>query len=93
MNNEFFAGLSEIRLPLNKIYLDPNNPRFTAGGKAPIEDSDIDDENVQEDTMRKMLLGPYAIGPLKDSIQTNGFIYIDRIVVRRFKPDKYVSSQ
>lgn len=81
--------LVDTMIDLDRIFLDPNNPRFTSLRWENISDEHISDENVQKETKRKLEEG-FSINKLVDNIQINGFLPIDRIVVRKFADDKYV---
>jgi hypothetical protein len=76
-------------LSLGQIYLDPNNPRFADDSSRHVSDEDIDQETLQKEIMSKMER-EFAVDRLKDSMQSNGYLPIDRVVVRQFKLDKYV---
>lgn len=83
--------LVNLRLPLSQLLLDPNNYRLDYGAAAsPIPDSEI--VSLQEETQDR--LEKERLGDLRDSILENGFLEIDRIVVRRLdmdqSPEEYV---
>lgn len=76
---------------INDIYLDPNNPRFWVDSSAKlVPDSKIMDEKVQIRTYDAMQ--EFGIDDLYVNILRNGFLPLDRIVVREIKdnPGKYV---
>lgn len=81
--------LSPTTLALSQIYLDPNNPRFAEDGRPRVSDDMIDSDAIQSELMSK-LEREFAVDRLKDSIEVNGYLPIDRIVVRQFKDEKYV---
>lgn len=87
--NTLNKELVETRLELKKIYLDPNNPRFTSLKWDNIPDEQISDESIQKATKRKLEEG-FSIYKLVDNIQINGFLPIDRVIVKRIAEDKYV---
>lgn len=65
----------------DKIYLDPNNPRFyTEKTTKDIPDRRITDERVQLNASKE--IQRYGIQELRHSILRNGFLPLDRIVVR-----------
>ncbi|MGW9351867.1 hypothetical protein [Nocardiopsis flavescens] len=83
------ADLKQERLALESIYLDPNNPRFpekrnTITGKRIIE------TNVQAKAEER--IANFGVKDLANSIIRNGFLPLDRIVVREIKEhnSKYV---
>lgn len=83
------SDLQKIDVSFNKLYLDPNNPRFwTEKSFTRIPDKKISDDLVQATALKNMLA--HDIGELKYSILRNGFLPLDRIVVREFDDGKYV---
>jgi hypothetical protein len=76
-------------VPLDCIYLDPNNPRFVGPNWQEIDDSQIEAGSVQ-DGVRRTLLRDYDVEKLRMNMEINGYLPIDRIVVRQFKKDKFV---
>lgn len=76
---------------VDNIFLDPNNPRFwTHNNRTIIKDKNICDE--QKQSRAKQEIDVHGIDNLYHSILRNGFLLLDRIVVRPilgFK-DKYV---
>lgn len=81
--------LKPANLPLEAIYLDPNNPRFTGSEWVFVEDANIADEDVQE-RARKRLIAEFDVEKLKSGMEINGYLPVDRIVVRQFADEKYV---
>ncbi|MDX9892607.1 MAG: ParB/Srx family N-terminal domain-containing protein [Bacteroidales bacterium] len=76
-------------IDFGKLYLDPNNPRFwTEKSFTRVPDKKISDDTVQATALKNML--SHDISELKYSILRNGFLPLDRIVVREFDNDKYV---
>lgn len=84
-----YKELTPESIPLENIYLDPNNPRFTSLDWNEVADDKIDDINIQKAVQQK-LIDNFSIDRLIMNIETNGFLPIDRIVVKAFKQDKYV---
>ena len=79
--------LTEDTLHFDQIFLDPNNPRFwTEKGTRQVPDSKIPDDQVQSRTGNK--ISDFGIRELRDSILRNGFLPLDRIVVRRLQGHK-----
>lgn len=73
------------------IYLDPNNPRFwTGSSQPPVPDSRIGDATIQK--RARSGIDGHGIESLYNSILYNGFLLLDRIVVRELDgvPGKYV---
>lgn len=81
--------LKDIDLPLEHIYLDPNNPRFVGRDWIRIPDTEIENESVQEDTRRK-LVQSFAVDNLKINMEVNGYLPIDRVIVRKLHESAYV---
>ena len=83
--------LTECAIPINDLYLDPNNPRFwDQQSRRRIPDNRTIEETVQkrvEQSIRR-----HDIEELQFSILRNGFLPLDRIVVRPITGhnDKYV---
>ena len=87
--NTLNKELVDVKLTLDKIFLDPNNPRFTSLKWNDIPEEQISDEIIQKETRRK-LEEEFSIYKLVDNIQMNGFLSIDRVIVKQFAEDKYV---
>ena len=86
-NDEF----EEKALSINKLYLDPNNPRFwTEKTTGDIADRRIVQDDIQARTARD--IEEHGVEELLHSILRNGFLPLDRIVVREIEghADKYV---
>ncbi len=74
-------NLSEKTLPFEDIFLDPNNPRFwTEKSIRQTPDKKIPDTRVQERALAS--ISRHGISELRGSIVRNGFLPMDRIVVR-----------
>jgi hypothetical protein len=98
--------LREIAVPLEDLYLDPNNPRFARSLNLSKELLDVEIPGAQAQ-LRKMFInehdsesrvdeekveveGPILIGNLVRSMQEIGFVSIDRVVVRKLANSGYV---
>jgi len=79
--------LSPIKLQLDQLLLDPNNPRFSELGEElnSIPETRFVEEKVQSSTKEKMKSSIFDVSELKDTIKTVGFLPMDRIVVRKWK--------
>lgn len=78
-------------IPIKDIYLDPNNPRFwTHSNRTVVKEKNIIDE--QKQLKAKQEIDLHGIDDLYNSILRNGFLLLDRIVVRPISglKDKYV---
>jgi len=81
--------LVEITLPLASIYLDPNNPRFVAQDSPYIPDNKTTDKSIQDDTQLR-LIRDFAVERLKMNMEINGFLPIDRVIVRELGKEKFI---
>lgn len=84
-----YKELSPLSIALEDIYLDPNNPRFTSLDWTTVSNDKIDNAALQNKVHNK-LMEDFSIDRLIMNIETNGFLTIDRVVVKEFKPQKYV---
>lgn len=84
-----YMNLSPIELPLSKLFLDPNNPRFTKDDSAFIPDQEVHLEQHQQNS-RSILLRYFDVDKLRLSMEANGYLPIDRIIVRRISDEVYV---
>lgn len=84
-----YKELSQKVIPLENIFLDPNNPRFTSLDWNEVANDRIDDPIIQKAVQHK-LIDNFSIDRLLMNIETNGFLVIDRVVVKEFKKDKFV---
>lgn len=85
--------LSPAAVPIGNIFLDPNNPRFWS--EQTRNAADVPDQKVPEETHQlraRNRISEHGIEELKNSILRNGFLPLDRIVVRELAGlgDKYV---
>lgn len=76
-------------LPLDQIYLDPNNPRFIEANWNLIPIDDTADSEIQESTRRRMVR-LFAVDKLKMNMEVNGYLPIDRVIVKEFADSKYI---
>ena len=84
--------LKSIQVPLQKLLLDPNNPRFLEDHSSPVAEKDFADSGVQNKTADRMRKEAFRLDVLKKSIETNGWQPVDMIFVRRLEalPGQYV---
>ena len=77
-------------LSLDKLFLDPNNPRFSSERDKPTPEMKIPDLKIQEKTQKR--IEEFGVKEVRDSILRNGFLPMDRIVVRPINGhgEKYV---
>lgn len=81
--------LTPVELPLSSIYLDPNNPRFTEANWEYVPQTEWDMPDVQEKAQRR-LVGDFDVEKLRMNMEVNGFLPIDRVIVRKFGDGKYL---
>lgn len=76
--------LSVIKINIDQILLDPNNPRFSELGEAVanIPEQRFNEPKVQQLATEKMRNPDFGVAELRDTIRTVGFLPMDRIVVR-----------
>ena len=73
--------LSELAIDINNIYLDPNNPRFwSEKTRRRTSDRRVMEANVQSRVEQE--IRRHGIEELQYSILRNGFLPLDRVVVR-----------
>ncbi|CAN5585391.1 hypothetical protein BH11BAC3_BH11BAC3_06770 [soil metagenome] len=74
--------LKPIALNIEQLYLDPNNPRFLSPDWEYISEDKITSEFIQHKTL-DVMINNYGIDKLAANIRLNGFLKMDRIVVRK----------
>lgn len=84
--------LQSESIPLDQIYLDPNNPRFVDSHWVTVPDSDVADPVVQEQ-VRKRLIAGFSVDKLRMNMEVNGYLPIDRVIVREVVKDVYVALE
>ena len=82
-------NLQPIDLPLGQIYLDPNNPRFGEIDTPFVPDGETAFEHHQAKAISR-LLNDFAADKLKMNMEVNGFLPIDRVIVRKISDEIYV---
>ena len=82
--------LEKRELDLDHIFLDPNNPRFCSERERKTFEKKIPEETIQTKTQKR--IENFGVKELRESILRNGFLPMDRIVVRPIQGhgDKYV---
>ncbi len=87
--SELIDELKPMEIPLRKIYLDPNNPRFAGATWDYVSDKEVVMPEVQEATRRR-LIKEWGVDKLRMNMEVNGYLPIDRVVVREIARDSYV---
>lgn len=79
-------ALTEEALPLSSLVLDPNNYRFQdADGFVVASEDRFHEGTVQRRTLER--LRKAGLAELKNSILTNGYLPLERIIVKPYGPD------
>ena len=92
MKFNIIENLTPERVNLEKILLDPNNPRFAdlELNSSRVSESRFAEEGIQDNTYRKMKQN-FDIEVLTNTIKELGFLPIDKIILRAWNnTDKYV---
>lgn len=84
--------LQPSSLPLDQIYLDPNNPRFVDSNWITVPDEQIADPTIQEN-VRKRLIDDFAVEKLRMNMEVNGYLPIDRVIVREVTENVFVALE
>ncbi|MFH1824599.1 MAG: ParB N-terminal domain-containing protein [Candidatus Firestonebacteria bacterium] len=82
-------SLKKIKIDIENLLLDPNNPRFSKHPDEITPENKFEDKEIQDETFRLMQYRTYEIRELADSIKSNGFAQVDNIFVKKIK-SKYV---
>jgi hypothetical protein len=77
------------KVSLGQLILDPNNYRL-ADEKEEKQIPDSEAENLEQETLKR--LEKQRLGELKDSIRNNGFLEMERIVIRLLDTKKNLSE-
>jgi len=80
--------MKPVRVKLEQLYLDPNNPRLEIFGKEKITDARTVESRIQENCLNQ--ISGEDIKDLIESIKTCGFWTVDRVVLRPLGDNKYV---
>ncbi|MCD2176795.1 hypothetical protein [Rhizobium sp. C1] len=89
MHTPLSVDLTPIEVPLQQLFLDPNNPRFVGSDWIFIPDNDAVTTEVQDATASR-LVENHDVDKLKSVMEHNGYLPIDRVVVRRLSQDQYM---
>ena len=90
--------IKPLRVKMDKLALDPNNPRFITQSSQRVDVSNILDAPVQSATRRKMaslVKGEIdnRISDIEQSILENGFLPVDRIYVIHLENGRYLTIE
>jgi hypothetical protein len=92
MPNPLATDLRPIDIPLTSLFLDPNNPRFVGSEWTYIPDADAVKPEFQEDISAR-LFSDHDVDKLKLIMEHNGYLPIDRVVVRKIADEKYIALE
>lgn len=84
-----FKELFTKDIELDKIFLDPNNPRFISMDWEHIPDNKVTDEIIQKKVINK-LESDFSVDRLVMNMEINGFLPIDRVVLRQLDDTNFV---
>ena len=88
--------LTPLKVKLDQLLLDPNNPRFAELGEKidQVPENRFAEDKVQKAAFDKMKTPKFNVTELRDTIKELGFLPMDRIVVRLWRgsdePKQYV---
>jgi hypothetical protein len=80
--------MKQVRVKLEQLYLNQNNPRLEISGKEKITDARTVESGIQENCLNQ--ISREGINDLIESIKTCGFWTVDRVVLRPLRDNKYV---
>ncbi len=83
------SKMKRVKVKLDQIYLDPNNPRLEISNRERTPDERALEPGVQEHCLNRMCT-EIKVADLMDSIKTCGFATMDRIVVKSVQEKKYI---
>ncbi|MCP4108236.1 MAG: hypothetical protein GY749_22275 [Desulfobacteraceae bacterium] len=91
MDQSLVKTITKIETHIDNLFLDPNNPRFVCPEWEYISEDNIMKLAVQ-DTVTGKLISGFGIEKLASNIKINGFLKIDRVIVKKINgtEDKYV---
>lgn len=81
--------LVSLDVPLSQIYLDPNNPRFVGANWTFVPDEEATNDAIQDDARLRMVR-EYGAEKLKQNMEVNGYLPIDRIIIRKLTDESFV---
>lgn len=86
--------LKPVKVKLEQILLDPNNPRFSDLGEdfSPVQEGRYADLKVQSHTLERMKNPVFDVVELRDTIKALGFLPMDKLVVRKWKGSSGVEA-
>ena len=82
MDQSLVKTITRIETNINNLFLDPNNPRFVSPEWEYISEDNITKTFIQDNITGKLING-FGIEKLSSNIKINGFLKIDRVVVKK----------
>jgi hypothetical protein len=84
--------LTDRSIPIEHLYLDPNNPRFADLGMSKVVPrAKVAEESVQQSALARMMEDRFEVDQLMQSLEKVGFLKVDRLVVIDLPaPDSYL---
>ena len=89
MASSLIDDLHSVEIPLDHIFLDPNNPRFVDPEWINVPETDFHKVDVQESVQRR-LVKDFEIEKLRMNMEVNGYLPIDRVIVKEISKNQYV---
>jgi len=83
--------MKPIKIKLEQVYLDPNNPRVEIPMKEKVPEDRIYEKGIQEECLKK--LKEIGLSDLIGSISNSGFSTVDRVVLRYLRNEEYVAVE
>ncbi len=80
--------MKPIKVKLEQVFLDPNNPRIEVPMKERVPEERIYEKEIQEECLEK--LSEMGLSDLIGSIRNSGFATVDRVVLKPLESEKYV---
>ena len=81
----FVPTLRKIKVPIKRLLLDPNNPRFLEDHSERVDEKNFHESGVQIITSNRMSREAFQLTKLKNSILENGWQPVDMIFVRKIE--------
>lgn len=89
----FLEQLEDLEIPLDRILLDPNNPRLLTTTFETVREERISAPRIQRATLERLNEGPYEMDRLRASFRRSGLLPVDRIVVRPLATEDEVDDE
>ena len=87
--NALTTNLTPVEVRLEDLFLDPNIPRFVGSEWTYVPDDEAVETAAQTRATRR-LIENHEVDKLRQIMEANGFLPIDRVVVRAVADGKYI---